>query len=62
MTIEKDERLVANFHDKIEFCTHKKFKTSIKFNQKALLNSYFDINLDLRKKAKIDLNKRFYSS
>ena len=75
MKTEKDERLVANFHDKIEFYTHKKFKTSIKpwisvekvhriikFNQKTLLNSYFDTNSDLTKKAKNDLKKDFFSS
>ena len=37
----------------------KKVHRIIKFNQKAQLNSYFDINSDLRKKAKIDLNKDF---
>ena len=30
MKIEKVEKFVANLHDKTEYITHKKFKTSIK--------------------------------
>ena len=42
--------LVVNFHDKEKICyTHKKFKTSIKCNQKALLKPYIDLNTVLRK-------------
>ena len=42
--------LVVNFDDKEKMCyTHKKFKTSIKCNQKALLKPYIDLNKVLRK-------------
>ena len=71
MKIEKVEKLVANLHDKTEYVIHtrnlkqalnrelamKKVHRSIKFNQKAWLKPYFDMNTDLRKKAKIILKK-----
>ena len=71
MKIEKVENLVANLHDKTEYVIHtrnlkqalnrelamKKVHRSIKFNQKAWLKPYFDMNTDLRKKAKIILKK-----
>ena len=42
--------LVVNFHDTQKICyTHKKFKTSINCNQKALLKPYIDLNTVLRK-------------
>ena len=38
----------------------KKVHRVIKFNQKAWLNPYIDMNTDLRKKAKNDLEKDFF--
>ena len=66
MKIEKIEKLIAILHDKTEQVIHiinlkqtlnhglitKKVHTGIKFNQNALLKPYFEMNIDLRKKAK----------
>ena len=66
MEIDKFENLVATLHDKTEYVLHiknlkqalnhglvlKKLHRVIKFNQKAWLKSYIDMNTDLRKKAK----------
>ena len=72
--IEKAEKLVANLHDKTEYVIHiinlkqalnhglvlKKVHRIIKFNGKAWLKPYIDMNLDLRKKAKNDFQKDFF--
>ena len=74
MKIEKVEKLVANLHDKKEFVilirtlkdasNHelvlKKVYRVIKFNQKAWLKSYININMELRKKAKYNFEKYFF--
>ena len=66
MKIEKAEKLVINLHDKNEYIilirnlkralNHglvlKKVHRLIKFNQKALLKLYVDMNTKLRQKAK----------
>ena len=73
MEIEKGEKLIANSHDKTEYFVHitnlkqalnhglvlKKIHGVIKFNQKAWLKSYIDMNTELRKKAKHDSEKYF---
>ena len=72
--IEKVEKLVANLHDKNEYVIHKRnlkqalnqglaLKNGyrvIKFNEKAWLKSYIEINTKLRKKAKNDFKKDFF--
>ena len=74
MKLEKVEKLVADLHDKTEYLIHirnlkqalnqrlvlKKASRIIKVNQKALLKSYIDMNTDLTKKAKNDLEKDFF--
>ena len=66
MKIEKVEKLVPNLHDKEQYAIHKinlkqtfhhelvmkKVHRIIKFNQKAWLKPYIDMNTDLRKKSK----------
>ena len=68
---EKVEKLVADMHDKTEYIIHirnlkqaldhglvlEKVYRVIKFNQNAWPKSYIDMNIDLRKKAKIDVEK-----
>ena len=61
MKIEKVEKFIANLHDKKEYVhrnlkqalTHqlvsKKVHRIIKFNQKAWLKPYIDMNIDLSK-------------
>ena len=74
MKIEKDEKLVANLHDKTEYIIHitnlkqalsfglvlKKVHKVIKFHRNAWLKPYIDMNTDLRKKAKNDFEKDFF--
>ena len=74
MKIEKVEKLVANLYDKTEYVIHirnfkqplnhelvlKKYQRVIKFNQNAWLKPYINMNTDLRKKAKNDLEKDFF--
>ena len=73
--IEKVEKLVVNLHDKEEYVKHirnlneatnhglvlEKVYRVIKFNQKAWLKRYIDINTKLRKKVKQKMiSKRFF--
>ena len=74
MKIEKVEKLVANLYDKTEYVIHmrnfrqplnhelvlKKYHRVTKFNQNAWLKPYINMNTDLRKKAKNDLEKDFF--
>ena len=74
MKISKVQKLVANSHDKTEYVTHirnlkqalnhrlvlRKVHRVIKFNQNVSLKTYIDMNTDLRKKAKNDLEKYFF--
>ena len=64
MNIEKVENLVANWHHKTEYIIHiknlkqalnhglvlKRIHRGMKFNQKAWLKWYIDMNTELRKK------------
>ena len=74
--IEVGRKLVANLHDKTEYVVHiknlkqtlnyglvlKKVHRIIKFNQKAWVKPYIDMNTDLReKKQKMILKKTFLS-
>ena len=66
INIEKVEKLVINLHDKTKYFIHirnlkqalnhglilKKTHRVIKFNQKAWLKPFIDMNTKLRKKAK----------
>ena len=74
MEIEEVEKLAANLHDKEghvirirnlkEVLNHglvlKKIHRVIKFNQKACLKSYINMNTKLRKNAKNDFEKAFF--
>ena len=74
MKVEKIEKLGANLRDKTEYLIHignlkqalnhvlvlKKVHRVVKFNQNAWLNSYIDMNTDLRKTAKNDFEKYFF--
>ena len=74
MKIEKVEKLVTNLHDKTEYVIHirilkqalnhglilKKVHRVIKFNQKAWLKPYIDMNTKLRQKAKNNFEKDFF--
>ena len=74
MKIEKVEKLVTNLHDKTEYVIHirnlkqglnhglilKKLYRVIKFNQKAWLKPYIDMNTKLRQKARNDFEKDFF--
>ena len=69
MKIEKIGKLVANLHDKKEYLIYirdlkqalnhglvlKKVYKVIKFDQKAWLKSYIDMNTELRKKKRMIL-------
>ena len=74
MKIEKVEKLITdNLHDKTEYDIHiKDLKQAsnnrlvlkivnrvIKFNQKACLKPYIDMNSKLKKKQKMTLRKNF---
>ena len=75
MNIEKVQKCIAYLHEKTEYVIHirnlkqalthglvlKKVRKVIKFNQKAWLKPYIDMNTDLRKKAKNDFEKDFLS-
>ena len=75
MKIEKVNKVAANLHDKSEYPIHirnlkqalnhvlvlKKVHRVVKFNQNAWLNSYIDMNTDLRKTAKNDFEKYFFT-
>ena len=68
------EKLVANLHDKTEYVIHirnlkqalnhglvlKKIHRIIKFKQNTWLKSYIDMNTDLRKRTKNDLERDFF--
>ena len=68
LKIEKVEKLVTNLHDKTEYVIHirnhelvlKKFHIVIKFNQKAWLKPYIDMNTKLRQEAKNNFEKDFF--
>ena len=74
MELEKVEKLVTNLDDKTEYVIHlrnlkqalirglvlKKVHRVIKFKQKAWLNSYIDMNIKPREKAKNDFEKYFF--
>ena len=73
MKIEKVKKLVTNLHDQTEYVIHKRnlkqalnhglilkaIHRVIKFNQKAWLKPYIDMNTKLNQKAKIILKKTF---
>ena len=75
MKIEKVEKLVTNLHDKAEYIIHirnlkqalnhglilKKVNRVIKFNKKAWLKPYIDMNTKLRQQQKLILRKIFLS-
>ena len=74
MNIEKVQKCIAYLHEKTQYVIHirnlkqalthglvlKKVRKVIKFNQKAWLKPYIDMNTDLRKKAKTDFEKDFF--
>ena len=74
LKIEKVEKFVSNLHDKTEYFIHirifkqalihglalKKVHRVIKFNEKAWLKQYIDMNNKLRKNAKNYFEKGFF--
>ena len=74
MKTDKAEKLVVNLHDKAEYIIHienlkhalnnglvlKIFFKVIKFSKNACPKPYIDINTDLRRKSKNDLEKKFF--
>ena len=74
MKIEKAGKLITNSHDKTEYIIHiknlkqslnhrfvlKKIHRFIKFNQRAWMRPYIDMNTDLRKVAKNYFEKDFF--
>ena len=74
MKVEKVEKLITNLHYKTEYVIDvrilkqalnhglilKEVHRVIKFNQKAWLKPYIDMNTKLRQKAKIDFEKDFF--
>ena len=71
MKIDKCKKLVCNLHNKKKYVVHikslkqplnyglklKKVHRIIEFSQKAWLKQYIDMNTELRKLAKDDLEK-----
>ena len=71
MKLERVKKLVTNLHDKTEYVIHitnlkqalnhglslKKVHRVIKFNQKAWLKPYIDMNTKLRQKSKNNFEK-----
>ena len=76
MKLKKVEKLVTNLHDKTEYVIHirnlkqalnhelilKKVHRVIKFNQKAWLKPYIDMNTKLGQKVKINFLRKTFSS
>ena len=74
MIIDKTKKLVRNLHDKKNYVVHisvlkqaldhglklSKVHRVIKFNQKAWLKEYIDVNTELRKEASNDFEKDFF--
>ena len=74
MKNENFQKLVTNLHDKTEYLIYirnlkqalnnelvlKKVHRVIKFNQDAWLKTYFDMNTEIRTKAKNYLKKNFF--
>ena len=74
MTVEKFISLVPKLHDKKEYVIHiknlkhelncglvlKKVHRVIKFNQKAWLKSFIDMDTELRKNAKKWFQKQYF--
>ena len=74
MKIEKIKKLSANLHDQSEYVIQmtnlkvalsyglilKKDHTAVRFNQKAWLKRYIDMNTKLRKTVKNDFQKEFF--
>ena len=74
MKIKELKKFVANLHEKIEHVIHirnlkqalnqilelKKVHRTIRFNKKAWLKSYIDMNTYLMKKAKNDFEKELF--
>ena len=74
MELVKVEKLVTNLHDKNEYVAHirnlkqalnhgvilKKVRRVIKLNQKAWLEPYIKMNVDLKKIAKNDFEKKIF--
>ena len=74
MKLEKVEKLVTNLHDKTKYVIHirnlkqalnrglilKKVHSVIKFNQKAWLKPYIDMNTKLRQIAKNNFEKELF--
>ena len=74
MNINKCRKLVCTLYDKKEYVDHirslkqalkhglilKKVHRVIKFNQRAWLKEYIDMNTELRKNAKNDFEKDFF--
>ena len=73
MKVNKFKKLVCNLYDKKDYVDHirsvkqalnnglkiKKIHKVLKFNERAWLKSYIDMNTDLRKNAKNDFKKDF---
>ena len=71
MKINKSSKLVCNLYDKNNYVVHvkslkkaldhglilKKVHRVIQFNQEAWLKEYIDMNIELRKQAKMILKK-----
>ena len=74
MKVNKCKKLVCNLYDKKDYVDHirslkqalihglkiKKIYKVLKFNQRAWLNEYVNMNTDLRMKAENDFDRDFY--